>query len=491
MTIINKSIPRRILCLLLAGSMVSVISCAQSGAADDTGTSVSIETTSAEVKTELTDEVPELDFGGAEFRTIEQNSVIIGFYSEESNGEVVNDAIFTRNRAIEERFNIVLTETQRAVYGDISTLVNKTVMSGNNEFELVFGQMYKSAADAQNGNFIDWNEIPYVNFTKPWYVKSINDATVGGKLYIIESDLSTSYFEQTWMMLYNKTKADELGGMPDLYTLVDEGEWTLDELNRLSSDVYRDVNGDTQRDSLDFYGFAGTPGGCLLAAFMYGANAKIAEIDDDLNIVNHMNDEQTVDVLKKLSSLFYTNTGTIVKTSALSSDRRELFPKGVVLFEAMQVADLIREDFNMRGMNDEFGVLPLPKYDKAQEEYYTVVDGGASVLTVPATVSDLEMVGAITEAMSALSYLDVIPAYSGIAVEQKGIRDEDSIRMMRNILDSRVMDFAYLYDGSKGWVMKLPNIIKEESSIVSSIESNKSAIETYYQTIIDYMTTAE
>lgn len=88
--------------------------------------------------------------------------------------------------------------------------------------------------------------------------------------------------------------------------------------------------------------------------------------------------EKTLDVLGKLSKLFCSNSGTITKTDALSKTRRELFPKGVVLFEAMQVNDLLREDFGLRNMSDEFGVLPLPKYDEKQEEYYTVVDGGAS-----------------------------------------------------------------------------------------------------------------
>ena len=471
---------------MLALSLTAV-SCRQESASDDTSAPADSTSTAAE-DTELHDEVPDLDFGGALFRTIEQVSTAYGMYSAEANGDVVNDAIYDRNRAIEERFNITFAETQKENEGDISSIIKKSVMSGGDDYDLVFGQMYNSASDSQSGIFLDWNEVPYVDFTKPWYVKSISDATVGGKLYLIESELSLGYFQQTWMMLYNKTKAEEQGNFPDLYALVDEGKWTLDMLNSLTADMYIDLNGDTVRGDDDFYGFAGTPGGCLLAAFMYGADAKMAELDKDLNVVNHMNDERTLDVLAKMSKLFCTNEGTIVKSSALSSVRKTLFPKSVVMFEAMQVTDLLREDFDMRSMTDEFGVLPLPKYDEEQEEYYTVVDGGADIMAIPTTVSNIEMVGAITEAMSALSYTDVIPVYMGIALEQKGTRDENSIVMLRNILDSRVIDFAYLFDGFKGWVMKLPNIIKNESNIVSTIESNRNTIEAYYQSVVEYMT---
>ena len=66
-------------------------------------------------------------------------------------------------------------------------------------------------------------------------------------------------------------------------------------------------------------------------------------------------------------------------------------------------------------------------------------------MVVPANHDNTGMVGAVVEAMSAMSYTDVIPKYIGMAVEQKGTRDEESIKIMREILDSRVMDFAYLY----------------------------------------------
>ena len=487
----RRYITKPLICSILAAVMAMTAACGGEAAENVVTESTDTTETTAAETTALTDSVPELDFDGAQFRTIEQSSTSYGMYTAEANGDVVNDAIFDRNRAIEERFNIVFAETQRLPYGEISTMVNKSVMSGSDEFDLVFGQMYQSAKDAQSGVYLDWNTIPYVDFDKPWYVKSISDAAVGGKLYLIESELSLGYSQQTWMMLYNKTKADELGNIPDLYQIVEDGGWTLDLLNQLTADVYQDLNGDTVRDDNDFYGFAGTPGGCLLAAFMYGADAKIAEVNSDLKVEQLIDSEKTLDVLSTMSELFYTNSGTIFWNEALRGTGRVLFPKSVVLFSAMQVNDLVREDFGMRNMADEFGVLPLPKYDEAQAEYYTVVDGGSDIMVVPATVTNTELVGAIVEAMSAASYNDVIPAYIGQAIEQKGTRDEESIMIMREILDSRVIDFAYLYDGFSGWVMKLPSIIKNQSAIVSSIENQMNAMEAYYQEVVDTMSELE
>ena len=306
---------------------------------------------------------------------------------------------------------------------------------------------------------------------------------------MIESDLSIGYLQQTWMMLYNKTKAAELGNIPDLYQMVEDGTWTIDELDRLSRDVYIDVNGDTTRDDGDFYGFAGTRDGCMFVAFVYGCDGRFISLDDDLNIVQHINSEKTISILEKLSKLFVSNTGTLQKENAFT--RQDIFPKGIVLFEPMQMHDLLKPEFDMRNMEDEFGVLPIPKYDAEQEEYYTVVDGGADIMVIPTTVSNIEFVGAIVEAMSAASYNDVIPVYMGQAIEQKGARDEESIKILREILDSRVIDFAYLYDGFKGWAMKLPGLILSPDTIASSIDSQLPAVTDYYEGVVELMTENE
>lgn len=55
------------------------------------------------------------------------------------------------------------------------------------------------------------------------------------------------------------------------------------------------------------------------------------------------------------------------------------------------------------------------------------------------------------------------------------------------ILDSRVIDFAYLY-GSSGWVMKLPAMVMTPATIASQIESHMSAVDTYYKSIIEFYT---
>lgn len=455
-------------------------------ATDNSDTSDS-ETTSGK----LTDSVPALDFKEAEFRTIEQISNANPIGLEESDGDVVNDAVYESQRRTEERFNVKILPTTLVDYNEISLTINKMVMSGSNDYDLIFGQMFKSGSDAQNGIFMDWNTLPYVEFSNPWYIKSIKEATVGDKLYMLESEMSMTYHKQTWLIVYNKTKAKEIPDFPNLYKTVDSGEWTIDYLNKLTADLYRDLNGDSQKDDEDFYGILGSNDGCMLASFVSGCEGKLVELNNDLEVVTQINSEKTLDILTKLSKLFMSNEGALQRKETSRAYRMKKFVNGNVLFEAMQVNDLVNPEFGMREIKDEYGVLPLPKYSNTQEEYYTMVDGGASVMLIPTTAQNTEMIGAIVEAMSCDYYYNVTPVYTGIAIEQKGTRDDESIRMIRQILDSRIINFAYLYDGFSGWVLKLGNIIRDENTIVSTIASNMDSVTAYYESTINYLTAAE
>ncbi len=56
----------------------------------------------------IKDDVPQLDFGSGSFRSIGQSSGNKDIYAAEETGEALNDAIYIRNRSIEERLNVVI-----------------------------------------------------------------------------------------------------------------------------------------------------------------------------------------------------------------------------------------------------------------------------------------------------------------------------------------------------------------------------------------------
>ena len=56
--------------------------------------------------------------------------------------------------------------------------------------------------------------------------------------------------------------------------------------------------------------------------------------------------------------------------------------------------------------------------------------------------------------------------------------------MMELILASRVIDFAYLYDGWNGWVFKLAGMTSQEGNFASVYEKNEKAMQNYYDKVL-------
>lgn len=301
---------------------------------------------------------------------------------------------------------------------------------------------------------------------------------------MIESDLSTSYLNQTWFILFNKTIANNMD-LEDLYSVVDSGKWTVDYLYQTATDLYQDVNGNSKADDGDVFGFATSiVDDCMIAAVYYAVDGRMVALNEDATGVVHViEEEENINRLSAVSDLLFNMPNVYNGLVVGDKTRLPRFASGEFVFVTSQVQVLLSDE--LRNCEYEYGVLPLPKYDEAQTEYYTLVDGGADILTVPATAQSLEMIGAAVEVMSAYSYNYVVPTYIDIGLEQKGTRDEESVKMLRQILDSRVIDFGYLYDTASGWCMKLDEIMKKKDSIASKITSNMKKIDKYYEKLFD------
>ena len=61
-------------------------------------------------------------------------------------------------------------------------------------------------------------------------------------------------------------------------------------------------------------------------------------------------------------------------------------------------------------MESNFGIIPFPKFDAEQTDYYAMVEAGSRIMTVPVTNKNTEMTGAVLETLNFLTYRDVIPA---------------------------------------------------------------------------------
>ena len=98
-------------------------------------------------------------------------------------------------------------------------------------------------------------------------------------------------------------------------------------------------------------------------------------------------------------------------------------------------------------MEFDFGILPLPKWDEAQENYISPVTAfGSNCISVPITASDLDRTATISEALSCESMYTVTPEYYEVALEDKMLRDVESTEMLEIILSTAMIELGYMWN---------------------------------------------
>ena len=208
----------------------------------------------------VSDDLPDANYGGRSFRIVTHMRGEVEIPEEERNqGDLIKDTKFTRNQAVENRFNIEIEVVYTGNYVEIADYASKTILAGSDEFDLLMGQVLQTANTVTKNLYLNWYEIENVNFDKPWWFKSTSeDLSYDDKCILAISNLSHSAVSGVLCMFFNKALATSYE-MGDLYKLVLDGKWTFDKLMELVKDVYVD-NGDDVRDENDFYGYAQSSG---------------------------------------------------------------------------------------------------------------------------------------------------------------------------------------------------------------------------------------
>jgi len=414
------------------------------------------------------DELPELNFNEKVFMfLVEPEPAFNRLYDvnvEKEIGEIVTDTIYRRNRAVEERLNIVIKDVQDQ---NAPKTITNTVAAGDSTYTGVWIKVDNFFPISLNGPFANLHNVPYLNLDKKyWDLNAVSDMTISGKLYGMTGDITTATHSFTHLFMYNKALAADYG-FPNLYNIVREGKWTFDAFNEITKNIYKDLNGNGKVDVEDFFSIYITP--AAYEAFFSSAGEKWVEKNADGDIVFSDLTEKKIAVLEKIESLFakkdYVWCGY---------EQPQPFNDGRAIFYD---SDLGIMCYQSREIEFDFGILPLPKFSEQQDRYYVYAYPFFPFLAIPTTITgeDLEMAGATLEALASESYKTLTPAFYNIALENKFCRDEESYEMLDIILRSRVYDLLYWgpWDSFRNWGSGLVGAMqKGNGGYVSIYEKN-------------------
>lgn len=470
---------KRILALILTFAVMCPLaaSCQSSEPGDDTSapdvTESSAETTR---ETALSDD---LDFGGETITVLcredEGNTSYINeIGSLEITGDVINDAIYQRNRAVEERLNVVINPINMDGYWSNRTeflgRVRNSVSSGDNEFDIVVGYAAYISPLATEGMLSNLSDAPHIDYDRPWWNSTIIEiGNVKGKSYFVAGDIGLSCLSSAFAIYFNKRIADELS-ITDLYDLVRSGKWTKEKADEYTKLAAADLNGDGQMDfDNDRWGFVANQAAEYGAAF----NLRLTSNQNGEPKLD-FDTEKISDALTWLNKFFYENEGAAPLNTASTSHTIPLgiFEEGRSLFYSSHLGRIIY----LRGMQDDFGVLPIFKWDEKQD-YQTNTNDAISLFCVPVTCEHFEATCATMEALAEEGYYSVQPAFYDVALQGKFTRDDESGEMMDIIKNSITFKFEIIYASSMDNMQNMINVLarSQNTNFASYYAANLNA----------------
>lgn len=430
--------------------------------------------------------LPDIKFDGYNFRVINTKPdavtwLLTQITSTEETGDVFNDAVYRRNRVIEDRYGIEIIEIEANDPADAKGKAQKSAKSGSDDYDLVFSYIGDSLTMAQSGLLVEVNSIPYLDLTKPWWDKDvINDLSFSHKLYGVAGDFCFAHYSAVMPMFFNKKLLFDFG-LEDPYQLVRDGKWTLDKFASMAKDTSIDINGDSKWDQNDQYGFLSL-NFLVYPSFILSAGEKFIDKDADDVPYFAAGSPKFVEVYEKIISILNAGDNLFFDADAAGNHRYQdtMFPGNQVLFwhELMNWSKILRD------MESDFGILPTPKYDEAQTDYYSRVFS-ATMMAVPVTVGDIEREGVILEALCAESYKTVKPVYYDTMLKTKISRDEESGEMLDIIFANRIYDMGYLYWESNVYTPYTAMAKAGKSEVASYVEKNSTKAQAAIQKTID------
>jgi hypothetical protein len=212
---------------------------------------------------------------------------VVTLHSEEMTGEPVNDALYEHSLAVEDKLNININLYSTGL-GEVDSIVNTTVASGDNAYDVFWQYLESSSNQVLKGNCLSLDQADALNFSKPWWKKSlIDDISIGDKVYMAFGDITLYTYECMTVMTFNKRIVD-MFQKADPYELVDSDEWTFDAFTTMIDGVKQDVdgNGVYGEDLVDLFALGAFPSQSYEAFFVNQGLGIIEKDENNLPVYN-------------------------------------------------------------------------------------------------------------------------------------------------------------------------------------------------------------
>ena len=468
-------------------------------------------TANAEVSTEkeLFSTLPEKNYNGETVTVLVEGDWRGDYQSleitaHENAPEILNEKVKRRNELVESKFGVVIEEVATTSDQTMLTLIRNAVMSNSEDYDIVMPYIPDAATLALEDSFYLINDLEYIDLDNPCWDKNATESlSINNKNYFITGDISLLSLACTHAVVFNK-RVVETNSLENPYELVNEGKWTIDKLQEMARKVTAEVDGTTGMSHKDKYGFL-INSNFVTSMYVGSGHTLTGKDADDIpyiaiskeqttafpifdKIFNLVNDTTATGMIDNTSGSYYTSA--VAGGGSVWDAATESVASGNALFRAMAIIDII----DLGEYDCDFGIIPVPKYDEIQENYYSLVSTlYASSVAIPASARDSEMSSIIAQALCEASTDTTKDAYVEIILKLRKIRDEESEAMLDKIFAERVYDLGIIYSwggdssGAANAIGGFMNSIafSGTQTFTSTLESIISVVESELQETLD------
>ena len=425
--------------------------------------------------------LPDIDMGGKLFTVLGY----IGWGGDEIKADIapeemtseddpIEDAAYHRKIKLEQMYNIKIRVVEADDHNAAVDSIRTTVLAGDDSYDCAVTACTNFSSLLTGDYLTDFKNLTYIDMDKPYWDKNFYDSlSILGTHYAASGDYSKRRLQCVWIMAFNKKIIAE-NEFESPYDLVKDGRWTYDTMHEMAKKIARDINGDgvmTLED--DLWGLNYT--GDSIMGLINCSGVKIAEINSDGIPEFTLNTEVNLEKLLKIFTTMRDHTYSIdtlfvVGGGVTGYANTDILADGRCLFAAIPSHNVTE----LRAMDVEFGIIPYPKWDEAQDKYTPYTVGSYHpALSIPKTNDDLDNTSIILEAMAYDGMKNLVPAFYESLLKTKTARDDESVDMIDFIFGNLSYDIGNMYNfGGITGVFGYEMSTNLRMNVVSTIDRN-------------------
>ena len=358
-------------------------------------------------------------------------------------GDELSQAVVRRNIAVEDYLDITLKfvsqscDEQTGYYSNspFATQVNNAINANDDSFQLVAAYSYFACNDIQKGYYIDLNGVQngYLNLENDWWNQNYRVvSSLNGQNHFALGDVCSTMINGCEVVFYNESLIGSYLDMTgnQLMQLVYDGGWTLEYLLESIAAVGDSV-------STGYWGLTALPN-AEVDSFLVGCGLSLVKHEEGETPEINVLDDRNMEIAEALTDLFHNNPAVSFEASAIAdfASNQAMFCSGRLSYAST--------DFS-HNEKLSYGILPPPKYEESQAEYYPTSHDSFTVMGVLRTVKEPAVATAVLETLGYYSGLEIRPALYDKTFKYRNLGTPEKATMFDFIVDRIYFDFGCIF----------------------------------------------